>query len=210
MTGLTAKGAATRQRVVEGAAQVIRDIGIDSATLDEIRSLTATSKSQLFHYFPDGRQQLLLAVAHYEADRVLEDQQPHLSALGTHEAWQHWRTALVQRYREQGRTCPLATLMSELGRRDPASQEVIKSLLLRWRTDLAVGIRCLQNNGEALTVDADAHAGALLAAIQGGVAIMLATGSSADLDAALDHMLKPLQRSNATGTTAEDLRVGTR
>ena len=122
MTGLTVKGAATRRRIIAGAAQVIRDLGIDAVTLDEIRHATSTSKSQLFHYFPDGRQQLLLAVAHYEADRVLADQQPHLSSLATWEAWQRWRAALVLRYRSQGRTCPLATLMSELGRHDPASR----------------------------------------------------------------------------------------
>jgi AcrR family transcriptional regulator len=202
MTGLTAKGAATRRRIIEGAADVIRDLGTDSATLDEIRSATATSKSQLFHYFPDGRQQLLLAVAHYEADRVLADQQPHLSSLTTWAAWQRWRTALVRRYRKQGRTCPLATLMSELGRHDPASQEVTSSLLLRWRTDLATGIRALQADGQALTVDADTHAGALLAAVQGGVAILLATGASADLDAALDHMLEPLRPTRGVTTAS--------
>ena len=37
--------------------------------------------------------------------------------------------------------------MSELGRHDPASQQVVSSLLLRWRTDLAAGIRALQATG---------------------------------------------------------------
>jgi hypothetical protein len=143
-------------------------------------------------------------VAHYEADRVLADQQPHLSALTTWAAWQRWRTALVRRYRRQGRTCPLATLMSELGRRDPASQEVISSLLLRWRTDLATGIRALQADGHASTVNADSHAGALLAAVQGGVAILLATGSSADLDAALDYALAPLRPTTPSATPPLD------
>ena len=82
--------------------------------------------------------------------------------------------------------------MSELGRQDPASQQVVSSLLLRWRTDLAAGIRALQATGHAQTVDADTHAGALLAAIQGGVSILLATGSSAELDAVLDLSLAPL------------------
>jgi len=195
MAGLTAKGVATRGRIIQGAAQVIRELGLEAATLDEIRSVTATSKSQLFHYFPDGRQQLLLAVAHYEADRVLADQQPHLSSLGTWPAWRRWRSAVISRYRNQGRTCPLATLMGELGRQDPASQEVVSSLLLRWRTDLASGIRALQATGGAAGVDADRHAGALLAGIQGGVAILLATGSSAELETVLDLLLEPLSRT---------------
>ena len=194
MTGLTAKGVATRRRIVEGAAEVVRQGGVDAATLDEIRRHTATSKSQLFHYFPDGRRQLLLAVAHFEADRVLSDQQPHLSALTSWESWEKWRTAVIRRYRRQGRSCPIAVLMSELGRTDVAAQEVTRSLLLRWRVDLAAGVRAMQASGSAgLALDADRFAGALIAGIQGGVAILLATGSSADLEAVLDLLLEPLR-----------------
>ena len=75
---LTAKGHATRQRIIEGAAAEIRDRGVAVATLDDIRARTQTSKSQLFHYSPDGKEQLLLAVAEHEAQMVLDDQQPHL------------------------------------------------------------------------------------------------------------------------------------
>src|SRR5258708_3677311 len=49
---LTAKGEATRRRIIEGAAAEIRDRGVAATTLDDIREHTQTSKSQLFHYFP--------------------------------------------------------------------------------------------------------------------------------------------------------------
>ena len=181
MTKLTAKGAATRQRIIEGAAGVIREVGLGDTTLDDIRMRTGTSKSQLFHYFPSGRDELLLAVAQFEADRVLLDQQPHLSDLTTWESWQRWKAALLRRYRKQGATCPMAVLMSELGRTDPAAQAVTRSLLLRWRSDLATGVRAMQVKGTApAALDPDRFAGAIVAGIQGGVAILLATGSSAE------------------------------
>jgi AcrR family transcriptional regulator len=193
MTGLTAKGVATRQRIVMGAAALIREAGVGDTTLDDIRLQTATSKSQLFHYFPNGRNELLLAVARFEADRVLADQQPHLSDLSTWDSWVRWRAALLERYERQGPTCPLAMLMSELGRTDPAAQAVTRSLLLRWRSDLATGVRSMQSVGAVRgALDADRFAGALVAGIQGGVAILLATGSSADLEAVLDLMLDQL------------------
>jgi AcrR family transcriptional regulator len=193
MTKLTAKGAATRQRIIEGAAGVIREVGLGDTTLDDIRMRTATSKSQLFHYFPSGRDELLLAVAQFEADHVLFDQQPHLSDLTTWESWQRWKATLVRRYRKQGPTCPMAVLMSELGRTDPAAQAVTRSLLLRWRSDLATGVRAMQVNGTApAALDPDRFAGALVAGIQGGVAILLATGSSVDLEAVLDLLLEQL------------------
>jgi AcrR family transcriptional regulator len=192
MTGITATGLATRERIVEGAAATIREFGVPEATLDAIRARTATSKSQLFHYFPGGRQELLLAVAHHEADRVLSDQQPHLSALTTWDAWQRWRTAVVRRYRRQGRACPLAVLMTELGRSDPAAQEVTRSLFMRWRRELAAGVAAMQ--GTTATLDPDRYAGAIIATVQGGVSLLLATGSSRELEDGLDLMLEPLRR----------------
>jgi AcrR family transcriptional regulator len=193
MTGLSAKGAGTKRRIIEGAAEVIREVGVGDTTLDDIRGRTATSKSQLFHYFPNGREELLLAVAQFEADRVLSDQQPHLSDLATWESWRRWKAALLRRYRGQGTSCPLAVLMSELGRTDPAAQAVTRSLLLRWRRDLAAGVRAMQEAGSARSsLDPDRFAGAIVAGIQGGVAILLATGSSADLEAVLDLLLDQL------------------
>jgi AcrR family transcriptional regulator len=193
MTGLTGKGAATRRRIIEGAATTIRQTGIGDTSLDDIRMRTATSKSQLFHYFPGGRDELLLAVAQFEADRVLLDQQPYLSDLSTWESWQQWKVSLLDHYRGQGPSCPLAVLMSELGRTDPAAQAVTQSLLLRWRTDLAAGVRALQATGSArASLDPNRYAGAVIAGVQGGVAILVATGSSADLEAVLDLLLDQL------------------
>jgi AcrR family transcriptional regulator len=110
---LTAKGRATRERIIEGAAAEVRARGVAVTTLDDVRARTQTSKSQLFHYFPGGKEQLLLAVAGHEARRVLSDQQPHLSALTSWAAWGRWRDAVVQRYRRPGQHCPLTVRMSE-------------------------------------------------------------------------------------------------
>jgi hypothetical protein len=44
---LTRKGEATRTRIVEGAAEVLRERGVVPTTLDDIRIHTATSKGQL-------------------------------------------------------------------------------------------------------------------------------------------------------------------
>jgi len=86
---LTAKGKATRNRIVEGAAVVLREKGVSAATLDDVMARTHASKSQLFHYFPDGKSDLLLAVAEYEAEQILADQQP-MTVL---ETWQLLRKA---------------------------------------------------------------------------------------------------------------------
>ncbi|MET8814884.1 helix-turn-helix domain-containing protein [Streptomyces sp. NPDC004549] len=184
---LTAKGTATRQRIVEGAAEEIREGGATETTLDDIRARTATSKSQLFHYFPGGKEELLLAVARYEAGRVLSDQQPYLGALTSWQAWWDWRDAVVDRYRAQGQRCPLGTLTSQLTQATPGAQAVTRELLASWEAQIAAGVRAMREQGAVPPgTDAGRTAAALLAAIQGGVSILMSTGSLTHLEAALD------------------------
>jgi AcrR family transcriptional regulator len=191
---LTSKGLATRQRIIEGAAAEIRDRGVVLTTLEDIMARTHTSKSQLFHYFPDGKEQLLLAVAAFESQTVIDDQQPHLSALTSWAAWQRWRDVVVDRYRRQGQNCAIAVLMSEIGRTTPGAQAVTAELMAKWHHAIATGIRGMQQQGKiAGRLDADRSAAALLAAIQGGVGIMLATGDLSYLEAALDEGIAGLR-----------------
>jgi AcrR family transcriptional regulator len=191
---LTAKGRATRQRIIEGAAAEIREYGVAVATLDDIMSRTDTSKSQLFHYFPDGKDQLLLAVAEHEAQRVLDDQQPYLGELTSWAAWRRWRDAVVDRYRRQGQNCPLSVLMSEIGRTTPGAQAVTAALMRQWHDEIAAGVRHMQEQGKvAGRLNAERVAAALLAGIQGGVGILLATGDLSYLEAALDSGIDSLR-----------------
>jgi AcrR family transcriptional regulator len=183
---LTPKGAATRQRIVEAASAEIREFGV-TATLDDIRARARASKSQLFHYFPEGREELLLAVARYEADLVLSDQQPQLGNLTSWEAWQAWRDTVVARYRAQGQHCPLSALITQLGRVTPGARAVLAELMGRWQAEIAAGIRHMQAAGEVSgDLDAARTAAAILAGIQGGVVMMLSTGDLTPLEAALD------------------------
>jgi len=194
---LTAKGRATRARIVAGAAEVVREQGV-AATLDDIRARTGTSKSQLFHYFPEGKDQLLLAVAQFEANRVLEDQQPHLSCLDSWESWERWRDVVLERYERQGDTCPLGALFLQVGRQRPGARAIVTELMRQWQGQLAQGMRALQAAGlVSPALDVDRTAAALLAGLQGGVAIMLSTGDSAHLRAALDTGIEHLRAAGA-------------
>ncbi|MFG2077175.1 TetR/AcrR family transcriptional regulator [Nonomuraea maritima] len=187
MRRLTRKGAATRQRILEGAALHIREHGVVETTLDDVLVRTSTSKSQLFHYFPGGKEELLLAVARLEADRVLEDQQPQLGELTSWEAWRRWRDLVVARYRDQGTNCPIHAVMSQLRASTPGAQAVVSELMERWQAEIAAGVRHMQAEGEvAESLDPDQAAAALLSGIQGGVLIQLSTGRTTHLEAALD------------------------
>jgi AcrR family transcriptional regulator len=195
---LTPKGAATRQRIIEGAAAEIRERGVAVTTLDDIRARTGTSKSQLFHYFPDGREELLLAVARHEADQVLAVQQPQLGELTSWAAWRRWRDTVVSHYRGRGQHCPLNVLISQLGRATPGAQAVVSEMLRRWQDEIEAGVRHMQTAGEVTpALDAGRAAAALLAGLQGGVVVMLSTGRIDHLEAALDVGIENLRASGS-------------
>ncbi|MGW4750285.1 TetR/AcrR family transcriptional regulator [Streptomyces sp. NPDC004290] len=175
---------------------MIRESGAASATLDDIGARTATSRGQIFHYLPGGKEELLLAVAGSEASQVLEDQQPHLGNLTSWQAWQGWRDAVVRRYRDQGVNCPLGVLISELGRTTPAAQALTAQLIERWQSALQAGIVSMQEAGEIdRSLDARRTSAALVVAVQGGVTILLSTGRIDHLEAALDAALTSLHQS---------------
>jgi AcrR family transcriptional regulator len=193
---LTAKGMATRSRIIEGAAALVREKGVTAATLEDVMARTRTSKSQLFHYFPAGKDELLLAVAQHEADRVLEDQQPYLGCLDSWDAWRQWRDLVIKRYEEQGDQCPLGSLSLHLGRSSRGARAIVIELMRQWQAGLAAGIRALQAAGHLPPeVDVEHRAAALLAGIQGGVTILQSTGRLDHLKAALDQGIADLRRT---------------
>jgi len=192
---LTPKGQATRQRIIEGAAEYLRGNSPGSVTLDDVGAVTRTSKGQIFHYFPDGKEGLLLAVARHEADGVLTDQEPHLSALDSWESWTAWRDAVVARYQAQGRHCPLGALMDQMSG-SPGTAEVITELLAQWQRAIRAGVVAMQASGQVRAdLDPDRTAAAFVAGIQGGVQVLRATGRSDQLEAAFDLMLDYLRRA---------------
>ncbi|MFL1905957.1 TetR/AcrR family transcriptional regulator [Streptomyces tauricus] len=189
----TKKGAATRLRIVEAAAAEIRERGTNATTLDDVGRRSGTGKGQMFYYFPAGREQLLLAVAELEAERVFDDQEPYLSELTSRAAWEAWRDLIVERYRDQGLHCPLGVLIADVGRYSPAARAVTAQLVRRWQECVRTGIEVTQAAGEADPgLDADRTAAAVIATVQGGVTVLLSTGSAEHLEAGLNLCLDRL------------------
>ena len=195
---MTSRGRRTRAKIVDATADLVFEHGAAGTSLDDVRDATGTSKSQLFHYFPAGKDELLLAVAQYEADQVLDDQQPYLGCLDSWDAWQQWRDVVVDRYEKQGDQCPLGSLFLHLGRSTPGARAIVIELMRQWQASLAAGIRALQAAGHlSADLDVEHRAAALLAGIQGGVSILQSTGRPDHLEAALDQGIGDLRRAAA-------------
>ena len=197
---LTAKGAATRQRIVAGAAQLVRERGVANVGLDDIRGSTATSKSQLFHYFPDGKADLMLAVARHEAGQVIADQLPQLGDLTSWRKWQAWRRRVIQIYDAQRAACPLSALTAQLGAAQSpggssAAREIVDGLTSEWVGYLATGVQALKDSGEIdARVDVPKTARAILAAVTGGATLLQSTNRLSYLEDALTEAMEGMRR----------------
>jgi AcrR family transcriptional regulator len=191
---LTPKGAATRARIVEAATDLVLERGVGGTSLDDIRAGTATSKSQLFHYFPGGKSELVGAIAAFQSERVLRAQQPWLDSLDSWAAWQGWRDAIVSYYGSQTHhCCSISAMVNELAFNDPVRATEVAEHADRWCGYLAAGLRRMHDRG-LLRADCDPDRLALsaFAALQGGLLLMQAKNSIEPLTAALDGALAAL------------------
>ncbi|KQS17645.1 TetR/AcrR family transcriptional regulator [Frigoribacterium sp. Leaf186] len=193
-TKITERGRLTRQRIIDETGRQILASGVGGTTLDTVRAATLTSKSQLFHYFPGGKAELVREVALWEGRQLLEAQEPEIHDLGTWASWERWRAALVEYYISLGRwACPIGTLASQAAAFDAELETMIRSSWDAWRSQLAAGVRRLQQAG---SVDEGADpvrvATAIIAAIQGGLLLSQSERAGWPLEAALDHALGPL------------------
>jgi AcrR family transcriptional regulator len=194
MAQLTSRGEATRARIIESAAELILAAGVGGTGLDGICTETATSKSQLFHYFPGGKSELVGAIASFQADRVLAAQEPYLSRLATWDDWRGWRDAVIDHYGSQPHWgCPIGALASELTGTDPERAAEVAAHMERWRAHLELGVTRLRDAGE-LSPEADPRALSLavFASLQGGLLLIATAESIEPLEAALDGALAML------------------
>lgn len=192
---LTAKGRATRERIVVATADRILSRGVGGTSLDDVRADTTTSKSQLFHYFPDGKAELVRAVVALQGQRVIDAQHPAIDDLSTWDSWVAWRAAVLDHYdRQHGWGCPIGSLSSEAAGTDPELAAQITGYMTDWQLALQRGVERLQAAG-AIRAEADPRrlAAATLASVQGGLLLTQTEQALWPLEAALDAALDALR-----------------
>jgi TetR/AcrR family transcriptional repressor of nem operon len=192
---LTARGRATRERVITAAAALIHERGVAGTSLDDVRAASGTSKSQLYHYFAD-KSALVRAVVERQVVHVLQAQATALDCLDSMSALRAWRDRVVELNAEVACAggCPLGRLASELAESDPAARDALAAGFGEWQARLTAGLRAMQDRGElAVDVDASALALGLLAAAQGGLLLAQTARTTTPLEVALDLALDGIQ-----------------
>lgn len=195
----TEQGRHTRDRIVAAATEVVAEKGAVGASLDDVGSRAAASRSQLYHYF-DDKDDLLRAVAQFTNDTVMDGQQVLFDRLGTREGLTRWADALVELQVQLGGRggCPIANLLGQVGERDERVRVVSADGFDRWEAAIRAGLTAQLAEGE-LRPDADVDwlAASTLASVQGGLMLTQARRDPRALRLALDGALALIDHHRA-------------
>jgi AcrR family transcriptional regulator len=186
----TARGEITRARIVDAAAELVRQRGAAGTGLEAVMAASGVSKSQLYHYFAD-KDDLITAVVEHQAALVLAANEPLLRDLNSLAGLKRWRDVMVEGCAaEKGAAgCPLGSLVGELGER-PKQRAALAAGFSRWGGYLRDGFERMKMSGELPpTADADLLARNCLAALQGGLLLAQTMRSAKPLADALDMAL---------------------
>jgi TetR/AcrR family transcriptional repressor of nem operon len=194
-TRRTARGLATRERIVTAAAELMFERGVAGTSTPDVRDAAGVSSSQIYHYFAD-KSALTRAVIEFQTARILSGQKALLSRLDSREALRDWRDAIVALEHELGCRggCPLGSLAGELAEHDPVARAALAESFTLWTEAIRDGLRDMIDRG-VLSDDADPHrlALALMAALQGGLILAQAQRSTEALEAGLDAMIERIE-----------------
>src|ERR1700751_955517 len=168
---LTAKGRATRDRIVEAAAQLVVTEGLSAANMENVRRAASVSGSQLAHYFAD-KNALIRAVIGHPIGVVLDfHRQPKLRGLASFDDFERW-IDLNMRY--LGRIGYFGTptyhaLAAQLAKSNDSTREALAAGYRQWIELLSEAIQRMKDGG-ILVAEADPRTLALviISAHQGG------------------------------------------
>ncbi|OBI89351.1 TetR/AcrR family transcriptional regulator [Mycobacterium sp. 1245805.9] len=168
---LTAKGRATRDRIVEAAAQLIVTEGLSAANMENVRRAASVSGSQLAHYFAD-KGALIRAVIRRQIGVVLDfHRQPRLHGLQSFDDFERWIDLNMRYLRRIGYfgTPTYHALAAQLAKSDAATREALGAGYWQWVDLLEQSIQRMKDAG-VLVADADPRRLALVivTAHQGG------------------------------------------
>jgi len=187
----TARGRATRQRILDAATDLISEKGVAGTSLDNVRELAQASKSQLYLYFPD-RETLLREVAKSTCDKFIESEAETVAGFDSLAGIRRYLDATVALQAEQKHPsgCPIAKLAGQLADHDEQARMILADGLDRWEEGLRTGLEAMARRGD-LKVGADPTtlASQSLALIQGGLLLTQVRRDAGQLRLAADAVL---------------------
>ena len=183
----TGRGRASRERIVQRAAELFAERGVAGTSLDEVLAAAGAGKSQLYHYFR-GRDELVEAAVGLRCTQVLAGLTHALGSVASLADLENALAGFVAGFEQMGLPgCPIGSLATEVAGRNEGARLQTAAAFDAWERLFADAIGRMRERGE---LRADAAPGvlatALLASIEGGLVLSQARKDPASLRLAVD------------------------
>jgi TetR/AcrR family transcriptional regulator, transcriptional repressor for nem operon len=184
---ITRRGRASRERIVERAAELFAERGIAATSVDEVLAAAGAGKGQFYHYFR-GRDELAAAAVGHRCAQVVTGLTQALGSVSSLTGLEQALTGFVAGFEQTGMPgCPIGTLATEVADRNEAARMQAAAGFDAWERLLADALERMRQRGE-LRADASPAvlATALLASIEGGMVLSQARKDIASLHVAVE------------------------
>jgi TetR/AcrR family transcriptional regulator, transcriptional repressor for nem operon len=183
----TGRGRASRERIVEHAAELFAERGVAGTSLDEVLAAAGAGKGQLYHYFR-GRDELVEAAVAHRCNQVVAGLTRALETVASLAGLEEALAGFVAGFEQMGLPgCPIGSLAAEVAERNEGARLRTAAAFDAWEQLLADALERMRKRGE-LRADASpaALATALLASIEGGMVLGQARKDPASLHIAVE------------------------
>jgi TetR/AcrR family transcriptional regulator, transcriptional repressor for nem operon len=183
----TRRGRASRERIVERAAELFAGRGIAATSVDEVLAAAGAGKGQFYHYFR-GRDELAAAAVGHRCAQVIAELTRTLGGVSSLAGLERALAGFIAGYGRAGMPgCPIGTLAAEVAGRNEAARLQAAAGFDAWERLLAGALERMRQRGE-LRPDARPAvlATGLLASIEGGMVLSQARKDMASLRVAVD------------------------
>jgi TetR/AcrR family transcriptional regulator, transcriptional repressor for nem operon len=190
----TGRGRASRERIVERAAELFAERGIAGTSLDEVQAAAGAGKGQFYHYFR-GRDELVEAAVGLRCAQVLAGLTQALGNVASLAELERALAGFVAGFEQMGLPgCPIGSLAVEVAGRNEGARLQAAAAFDAWEQLFADALERMRERGE-LRPDASPAvlATGLLAGIEGGMVLSQARKDPASLHVAVEAGLAQLR-----------------
>ena len=183
----TGRGRASRERIVERAADLFAGRGIAGTSVDEVLAAAKAGKGQFYHYFRN-RDELAAAAVGYRCAQVVAGLTQALGDVSSLAGLEQELAGFIAGFEQAGLPgCPIGTLATEVAGRNEAARLQAAAGFDAWERLLADALERMRQRGE-LRADAQPAvlATGLLASIEGGMVLSQTRKDVASLRIAVD------------------------
>ena len=183
----TGRGRASRERIVERAADLFAERGIAGTIVDEVLAAAKAGKGQFYHYFRN-RDELAAAAVGYRCTQVVDGLTDALGDVSSLAGLERALAGFIAGFEQTGLPgCPIGTLAAEVAGRNEAARLQAAAGFDAWERLLADALERMRQRGELRADAAPAVlATGLLASIEGGMVLSQARKDVASLRIAVD------------------------